>query len=87
MTSSAKADWSGFGCLVGLGIIAFLIWMILPESWTDPLKYGVIYSVDSGEVQYIDKPKDCRVPRPRGLRAGLGFLFFSPRTSFESSTS
>ena len=59
MTTSPKADWSGCGCLVGLGIVAFFIWMILPGSWTDPLKYGVIYNVDSSKVQYTDKPKDC----------------------------
>jgi rubredoxin len=50
---------SGFGCLVALGAVALLIWSFLPDSWTDPWKYSVIYSANSDNVHVTDKPKDC----------------------------
>jgi hypothetical protein len=62
MATSPKSDGSAIGCLVGLGIlgtVGFFIWTLLPESWTDPWKYSVIYSTNSNSVHYTDRPKDC----------------------------
>jgi hypothetical protein len=45
--------------LAMLALVGFLIWTLLPESWTDPWKYSVIYGTNSNSVNYISKPKDC----------------------------
>jgi hypothetical protein len=51
---------AGIGCLAVLAIIGAGIWWILPDSWTDPIKYSLIYDkVDSSNVLYTEKPKDC----------------------------
>src|SRR5258708_2753054 len=51
---------AGIGCLAVLAIIGAGIWWILPDSWTDPIKYSWIYDkVTSSSVLYTEKPKDC----------------------------
>ncbi len=51
---------AGIGCLAVLAIIGAGIWWILPDSWTDPIKYSWIYDkVTSSNVLYTEKPKDC----------------------------
>ncbi len=42
-----------------LGAFGVLIWLMLPDSWTDPLKYAVIYGVKYGHVHINSEPKDC----------------------------
>ena len=43
-----------------LAIIGAGIWWILPDSWTDPIKYSWVYDkVNSSNVLYTEKPKDC----------------------------
>jgi len=45
---------------VALAIIGAGIWWILPDRWTDPIKYSLVYDkVNSNNVVYSEKPKDC----------------------------
>jgi hypothetical protein len=54
------------GSLIGwLFALGVLLWIFLPESWTNPLWYGLKYSVEGfslanlAEVHTSDKPSDC----------------------------
>ena len=61
-TSPKKSGGSTSGRLIGLGLllaVGFLIWTYLPDSWTDPWKYSVIYSTNSDSVHYTEMPNDC----------------------------
>ena len=59
---AAKSDESSYKFLAGLvklAIVGYVIWLLLPGRWTDPVKYALIYSVDDSKVTYAEKPKDC----------------------------
>lgn len=59
-TKNSSSDFgAGIGCLAVLAVIAGFVWWLLPDSWTDPIKYSTIYSVDVGKVNVAVKPKDC----------------------------
>jgi hypothetical protein len=46
------------GCLILLGVVAFLLW--IGWGWVpDKCKYSMVYSVDSDHVYVEDEPKDC----------------------------
>jgi hypothetical protein len=50
---------SSLGCLTTLAILAWILWILLPASWTAPLLYSVIYETQTSKVHYVEKPKDC----------------------------
>jgi len=57
--------------LVGFAILAFIglcIWWMLPDSWTDKIKYSVEYDVDISKVERKAPPSDCNF-----FYAPLGF--------------
>ena len=59
---TTKNDGDAWGCLWGLVILAALgwvIWYILPTSWTDPLLYSMEYSVNMDQVHRNPRPSDC----------------------------
>ena len=56
-----------FWGLVVLAALGFFVWIVLPDSWTDKIKYSVEYSVDASQVHRSDRPTDCDF-----MRAPLG---------------
>ena len=42
-----------------LGLIGLFIWILLPDSWTDKIKYSIEYSVDMNQVERTAPPSDC----------------------------
>jgi hypothetical protein len=42
-----------------LGVPAAFIWMLLPDSVTQPVRYATEYSVDQSHVFIEKKPTDC----------------------------
>jgi len=59
--ATKRNDWiesllGGFGILVIFGLI---VWSILPDQWTDPIKFSVEYSIDVDQVRSSDRPTDC----------------------------
>lgn len=61
-TSVKATRDEALGCLVGLGFLAAvgaIIWLILPDSWTDKIKYSAEYSVEMSQVERHDPPTDC----------------------------
>jgi hypothetical protein len=50
------------GCLVLLlfvAVIGAFLWFILPDSWTDKIRYSAEYSVEMSQVERHDPPTDC----------------------------
>jgi hypothetical protein len=43
--------------LIGIGIVAFIVWWLLPDSWR--IKYASEYMIDSHQVVIDHKPYDC----------------------------
>lgn len=59
-TKNSSSDLgAGIGCLAVLAFVAGFIWWLLPDSWTDPIKYSTMYSVNTEKVNLTPKPKDC----------------------------
>jgi hypothetical protein len=48
-----------FSMALIFGVPAGIIWMLLPDSFTEPTKYATIYSVDKSHVFIERKPTDC----------------------------
>ena len=57
-TDLADTFWSLVG-LGFLGLIVLCIWVILPDSWTDKIRYSVEDSIDMAQVHRADVPTDC----------------------------
>ena len=45
--------------IVFLGVPAAFIWMLLPDSFTQPIRYAAEYSVDKSHVFIEKEPTDC----------------------------
>jgi hypothetical protein len=54
-TSLADTFWG----LVVLGVLGLIVWGVLPDRWTDKIKYSMEYSVDTAQVHWNNKPTDC----------------------------
>ena len=50
----------GFTILaVVFGLPTYIVWGLLPDRWTNAMKYGLIYHVGADHVYSDSKPKDC----------------------------
>ncbi len=57
------------GGLAILAVIGLFIWILLPDSWTDKIKYSVEYRVDMSQVVRDEPPSDCDfMTAPLGIK-------------------
>src|SRR5262249_8320141 len=56
-------DLKDFGVLlVGVGVlalIAWFVWILLPDNWTAKIRYSVEYSVSTDHVHWSNPPTNC----------------------------
>ena len=60
---AARQNKSGLGeTVVGLVILVVLgliVWSILPDSFTDKIKYSTAFQIDAAQVHWNNPPTDC----------------------------